>query len=378
MKTNTKKKGNPAKKLIPAAGSLMVSAVMLATSTYAWFTMNKEVTVTGMEVKTKVGDSLLIASSTAGTSKETDDNFTTGINQVVQAKLQPVSTVNAADAGFFYTYDANADGSKASLATNINYNALTNNTITINTVDYKGYVDYVVEIKALNSDSSAAKELRLTGLNLLYDGAVIDDNAYRVAVFEQDLASGGAAYEARGANADVIFAPSGYSYFGTGDTAVDSVSSKDDVTVNPSTGWTKSIAGGADDCIKLTFRLWLEGEDDDCYSSKFVELDKEWTLDLRFDLASSSSDTSTPAKVTMIGSVVRATATNAGLATLSDASETPVSYAWYEDAANSLPNTAKGVTAAQYTGTAGDKVYCVITTAKGTQYRTDTITYAPA
>jgi hypothetical protein len=30
---NTKKKGNPAKKLIPAAGSLMVSAVMLATST---------------------------------------------------------------------------------------------------------------------------------------------------------------------------------------------------------------------------------------------------------------------------------------------------------------------------------------------------------
>jgi len=376
MKTNAKRKNSAIKKLVPAAGMLALSASMLATSTYAWFTMNKEVTVTGMEIKTHVGDSLLIASSTAGTSKETDDKFTNGINQVVQAKLQPVSTVNAADDGFFYTYDANADGSKASLATNVNYNALTANTITINSVDYKGYVDYVVEIKALNSDSATAKELRLTGLNLLYDGAVVDDNAYRVAVFEQDLS--GSTYAARGANANVIFAPSGYNYFGDGDTAVKTVSSKDTVTVNPAAGWTKSITGGADDYTKLTFRLWLEGEDDDCYSSKFVNLDKEWTLDLRFDLASSSTDTTTPAKVTMIGSAVRATATSAGLAALSDNNETPVSYAWYEDAANALPNTAKGVTAAQYTGTAGDKVYCVITTAKGTQYRTNTITYEPA
>ena len=34
MKANTKKKGNPMKKLVPAAGMLAISATMLATSTY--------------------------------------------------------------------------------------------------------------------------------------------------------------------------------------------------------------------------------------------------------------------------------------------------------------------------------------------------------
>lgn len=38
------------KKLIPALCMLLVSAVLLGTSTFAWFSMNKTVTATGMEV----------------------------------------------------------------------------------------------------------------------------------------------------------------------------------------------------------------------------------------------------------------------------------------------------------------------------------------
>ena len=56
MKTNNKAR----KKLIPAAAMLAVSAAMLTTATYAWFTMNKEVSVTGMEVKAKAEAGLLI------------------------------------------------------------------------------------------------------------------------------------------------------------------------------------------------------------------------------------------------------------------------------------------------------------------------------
>lgn len=44
-RTNTNKKSSARKKLIPAAGSLMISAAMLSTSTYAWFTMSREVEV---------------------------------------------------------------------------------------------------------------------------------------------------------------------------------------------------------------------------------------------------------------------------------------------------------------------------------------------
>ena len=38
------------RKLISSLGMLLVSATMLATSTYAWFTMNKEVEVRNLTV----------------------------------------------------------------------------------------------------------------------------------------------------------------------------------------------------------------------------------------------------------------------------------------------------------------------------------------
>jgi len=66
-KTTTKKKTN--KKLISALGMFMLSAAMLGTSTYAWFTMNKTVSVTNMQVQAKADQGLLINEvATAGDS----------------------------------------------------------------------------------------------------------------------------------------------------------------------------------------------------------------------------------------------------------------------------------------------------------------------
>ena len=47
------------KKLIPALGMLVLSACMLVTSTFAWFSMNENVKATGMEVKAK-GDQIFL------------------------------------------------------------------------------------------------------------------------------------------------------------------------------------------------------------------------------------------------------------------------------------------------------------------------------
>jgi hypothetical protein len=49
------------KELLVAVVMLLVAAVALSGSTYAWFAMNNQVTVTGMEVRTTTGDNLLIA-----------------------------------------------------------------------------------------------------------------------------------------------------------------------------------------------------------------------------------------------------------------------------------------------------------------------------
>ena len=61
MKNNNKKKGNTAKKLMPAAAMLAVSASMLATSTYAWFTMSKDVQVTGIKMTATVPETLQLS-----------------------------------------------------------------------------------------------------------------------------------------------------------------------------------------------------------------------------------------------------------------------------------------------------------------------------
>ena len=76
--------------------------------TYAWFTMNKTVTVTDMELKTKVGSNLLIC----------DDNVeanysTVNLSQSRRALLEPVSSATGLTGSFWYTTNAKADGDAA-------------------------------------------------------------------------------------------------------------------------------------------------------------------------------------------------------------------------------------------------------------------------
>ncbi|WP_455530642.1 hypothetical protein [Ruminococcus sp.] len=66
MKNNNKKKGSTAKKLMPAAMMLAVSASMLGTSTYAWFTMNKTVEVTGLKMQATASSGLEISLGALG------------------------------------------------------------------------------------------------------------------------------------------------------------------------------------------------------------------------------------------------------------------------------------------------------------------------
>lgn len=95
MKANTtnRKKGSPMKKLVPAAGMLAISATMLATSTYAWFTMNKEVQVVGMEMKAHSEEGLLINEVATATDKNWDEQAQgKGTPQLIS--LRPASSHN--------------------------------------------------------------------------------------------------------------------------------------------------------------------------------------------------------------------------------------------------------------------------------------------
>mgnify|MGYP005916708757 CR=1 FL=1 len=58
------------KKLIPAFCAMLVSAAMLGTSTYAWFSVNKKVEAKGMSVTAKVATEYFVATTTAPTENK--------------------------------------------------------------------------------------------------------------------------------------------------------------------------------------------------------------------------------------------------------------------------------------------------------------------
>ena len=357
--------------------------------------MNSTVTVSGMQVHTVVSDNLLVAESTEGTGHVADSNFRTAINQSVHGVLQPVSTITAANNSFFYTYDATATGAK-NLDTSVEpYKAVVSDSSAANyrkvvngDETYDAFKDYVFELKAINSNLDAAKQIRLTRLNLLYDGNTADvTNAYRVAIFTQKLDS---TYTAIGNDeaAKMIYSVDGATYFDG--KAVDSTTTK--AAINASiynTALPITVAAGQTEYYKVTVRIWLEGEDTECYTTKFVPLTNDWALDLKFDLVNTSESDASKAAVTHIGSAVSilanavtatgATATlNASVDAAGEAlanGEKILSLQWYLHDLGGTDVLQTGATSATFTRTASGtgSYYCAITTEKGNVYNTNMV-----
>lgn len=345
-KTTTKKKTN--KKLISALGMFMLSAAMLGTSTYAWFTMSREVSVTGMTVKTQIGANLLISSSNAAAGY--------GSKQLVQGRsalLEPVSSINATNESFYYTVNADALGdAKAEVYTPYSETVAAQTTSLSNTYANKtaydknfnatydviaadttatageyapayGYVDYVFYLKATGADSYDT--LNMTKCELVYDNdgtgkkigtadGATGDQAWRVAVFAKDITSDGAkgdtqtmtggtvtvgAYDPASADGNLVsILKLGTAANFTSGKAVDSGTTLANV-VKPDTAVTliDNLAAGSEAYFKVTVRLWLEGEDNTCKNSTYAELSNAWSLNLKFELEADGTNA-----VTQIGS----------------------------------------------------------------------------
>ena len=153
------------RKMIPAVIMLLISAMLVGTSTYAWFSMNRTVTVTGMQVQAKAEKSLVIsaAAPTASTATRTIamEAFTDPLTPT-----RHISTLTTSSEAVLLTasgleYVSNPDlidpatGEKYAGETgNLSYATAVNDTPT--GADY--YHDYVAYI------SSAGGEM--TGMNL--------------------------------------------------------------------------------------------------------------------------------------------------------------------------------------------------------------------
>jgi hypothetical protein len=302
-----KKKQKTSKKIVAAFAMFALSASMLGTATYAWFTMNKEVTVTGMEVKTKVGDNLLIAQDELGsTAKKADGDFKTSDIDIMKALLEPVSTVNGTS--FWYTDSFNVAGNGDALSdvyTEYNESAsLTNNLggrsnfktmydagfqtnygitgeITTANVAY-GYIDYVFQIKA-NNTTDSAKDIVVKDISLT-SGKVGDTDtlhAFRAAIFAEDITSatptGGTGTLKTILSSET--ATTGAYYFTDG-MAISTNGAPTAVSKYNSSATIGSATASTTSYFKVVVRLWLEGEDENCTNTVFNTVTDNWALSL--------------------------------------------------------------------------------------------------
>ena len=273
------------KKLIPALAMLLVSASVLGTSTYAWFSMNTVVSATGMEVRATTGDNLMIAhGTTAATAKPGEDEFTTVDITTMRALLEPVSTIDGVS--YFYTAVNNVQANGDAIAdTYVAYDPSSTTAFNTNysTTGAVGFVDYAFFLKATNADTTTAKDVNMTALTLTYGGTTQTQKAFRVAVFVNDMGETGSTAATAPASGTLlsVLRDSSAGYFTATNKAVDStttlaeVDSKIDDAVTIGT-----VAATKTNYYKVVVRLWLEGEDTTCNNSTFASLTDQWALDL--------------------------------------------------------------------------------------------------
>ncbi|MBQ9468217.1 MAG: hypothetical protein IJU52_04335 [Clostridia bacterium] len=285
--------------------------------------MNTKVTVTGMQVKAVVNDNLLIAGDTLdSTAKKADNLFSNSLTQEVKGILEPVSTINGTT--FFYTATNNVYANGDAIADTYLPYATTGLGDATDTTNYTnafsqnygvsksianaritgqdkavGYVDYVFQLKATNTQGSAAP-IKLTKLDFTYTqtGSEVENTkAYRVAFFVEDITDGTATAAPGTINA--IYTVSGADNFTSGK-AVKDATTVDDLSTAYATAAVDlaSVPATTTKYYKVVVRLWLEGEDNTCNNETFMLLTGQWALDLEMELGSTATGVANITKIT--------------------------------------------------------------------------------
>ena len=171
------------RRLIPAMAMLLVSAVMLSTATFAWFTTNEAVTASGMQVQAKATGSLVISTTPLTfTSTSTDADLASAVTQ-----LKPIHLIKKDDAGEWQA-PGNAKAVDPITGKMDASDALTPVDISANVGEY--YFDNVVYIGSAG-DPMDQKDLAISlTAPVIATGTDTVTQAYSVAVYVMGVVTG--------------------------------------------------------------------------------------------------------------------------------------------------------------------------------------------
>lgn len=282
------------RKLIPAIAMLLVAAVALGSASFAWFTMSRQVTATGIELTAIAPTNLLISSTDitgAGTSTLYSESATL-TSSFGTGKLIPASSkdglaffaanqIKSADAGapnaqttFSAVSTALADGVNGYYA------------------DFKLWLktdgDVAIDVKVSQVLSFVADKTTEAGTNLDISGAVrfaILDGA-GTALITGNCIDGSTALSTNnvyGPNGVGTSAGTNVSYF-SGLTGPIGANSGTDhykgVTITPNADATLFTVAAGGTPTAITVRVWIEGQDDNCVTLTGAKAD--FTVQLGF------------------------------------------------------------------------------------------------
>lgn len=251
------------KQLMAAIAMVVVSAIALSSSTYAWFASNNKVTATGMQVTATAEGGIEIAYVNAGVAGDYSTSATAGMSPA-QA-LYPTSTVGTATADAISSdwYHASAASAGAFAAKAGTYSVLSLDASGKDASDHNYYVKKVFNIRSVSS-SKVAEDLKVSRVNVTGASHALS-KAIRVAVVNNGTT--------------VIYAPYGYAADVTYSvaTAVDgdgkATMGTDNVTALYATEESTVIANtvpatNGDDVVVY---IWFEGEDTNHFSDNIAQ-----------------------------------------------------------------------------------------------------------
>lgn len=162
------------KKLIPAFCMLLVSAVMLGTSTFAWFSMNTTVTAKEMKVTAKSQTEYFVISTTENDVKNSTATGTEVTFSTTPAAVQPVA-YNGTGATITAKNNTTAENGKWYTASSDKYNeaqgttpaAISNGNVTLGETAY--FTKYEFYVGLAGNSTAVANKLNV---KVTKDGAV--------------------------------------------------------------------------------------------------------------------------------------------------------------------------------------------------------------
>lgn len=234
------------RKLIPAVAMLLISAIMLSTSSFAWFSINTTVEANGMKVKATADPGIVIAN-------ESEKPYgATATSTVTEVKaLRPTSTPDTA-----VWYKNVATVSSAASAGANPYTSVAGET-----PNGKYYQKYTFYIKAADPDGFAVTSLDINTVVATSTKATDLDQALRVAVkvagdngakFFAPLDKSVGAYNVQNAN-------------NNGTTQITTADGKSAVATA-----VKNIPANGGEPIQVDVFVYFEGEDEKCFTDNLT------------------------------------------------------------------------------------------------------------